>query len=41
VPADRNWYRNLMVAQILVSTLEAMDLQLPGLRSDVTSRVVD
>ena len=41
VPADRNWYRNLMVAQILVSTLTAMDPKLPGLRSDVTSHVVD
>ena len=41
VPADRNWYRNLIVAQILVSTLEQMDLQLPGLRPDVTSRAVE
>ena len=41
VPADRNWYRNLLVAQILVSTLRALDLRLPGLRPDVTSRVVE
>jgi PPK2 family polyphosphate:nucleotide phosphotransferase len=29
VPADRNWYRNLVVAQILVATLEALDLRYP------------
>lgn len=29
VPADRNWYRNLVVAQILVDTLEALDLRYP------------
>ena len=30
VPADRNWYRNLVVAQILVDTLEALDLRYPA-----------
>jgi len=29
VPADRNWYRNLVIAEILVATLEKMDIQLP------------
>lgn len=29
VPADRNWFRNLVVAQILVDTLEALDLRYP------------
>jgi PPK2 family polyphosphate:nucleotide phosphotransferase len=29
VPADRNWYRNAVVARILRSTLEAMDPQYP------------
>lgn len=29
VPADRNWYRNLVVSQILVDTLEALDLRYP------------
>jgi PPK2 family polyphosphate:nucleotide phosphotransferase len=41
VPADRNWYRNLIAAQILVSTLEELNPQLPGLRADVISRVVE
>jgi PPK2 family polyphosphate:nucleotide phosphotransferase len=29
IPADRNWVRNLAVAEILVATLERMDPQLP------------
>jgi PPK2 family polyphosphate:nucleotide phosphotransferase len=29
VPADRNWYRNLVVLEVLVHTLEKMDIQLP------------
>lgn len=30
VPADRNWFRDLVVAEVLVATLEAMHLQRPG-----------
>ena len=29
VPADRNWYRDLVVSQIIVDTLESMDIRLP------------
>jgi PPK2 family polyphosphate:nucleotide phosphotransferase len=29
VPADRKWFRNLIVSQVLVNTLEAMDLHYP------------
>ncbi len=29
VPADRKWFRNLVVSQVLVDTLEALDLQYP------------
>jgi PPK2 family polyphosphate:nucleotide phosphotransferase len=29
VPADRNWYRNLVVAEVLVQTLEDMRIALP------------
>lgn len=29
VPADRNWFRDLVVSEILVETLEAMDIRLP------------
>ena len=30
VPADRNWVRDLAVAEILVETLESLDLRLPA-----------
>jgi PPK2 family polyphosphate:nucleotide phosphotransferase len=30
VPADRNWFRDLVVSEILVETLEAMDPRLPA-----------
>jgi PPK2 family polyphosphate:nucleotide phosphotransferase len=29
VPADRNWYRDLVVAEVLVDALEGMDIRLP------------
>ena len=29
VPADRKWYRNLVVSQILIDTLEGLDLRYP------------
>lgn len=29
IPADRNWFRDLAVSEILVETLEAMRLRLP------------
>jgi polyphosphate kinase 2 (PPK2 family) len=29
VPADRKWFRNLAVSQILVDTLEALDMKFP------------
>jgi polyphosphate kinase 2 (PPK2 family) len=29
VPADRNWYRNLVVLEVLVHTLEKMHIELP------------
>jgi len=29
VPADRNWYRNLVVSHILVQLLEQLDIQIP------------
>lgn len=30
VPADRNWYRDLAVSEVIVDTLAAMDLKLPA-----------
>ncbi len=29
VPADRNWFRDLVVSEILVATLESLDIRLP------------
>ncbi|MCA8975524.1 MAG: polyphosphate kinase 2 family protein [Planctomycetes bacterium] len=29
VPADRNWYRDLVVSEILVTALDALDIRLP------------
>lgn len=34
VPADRKWQRNLVVAQILAATLQAMDPQVPAAREE-------
>ena len=30
IPADRNWFRDLAVSEILVETLAALDLRLPA-----------
>ncbi len=35
IPANRNWYRNLLVAQIVVSALEDMKLKMPPAPSDI------
>lgn len=29
VPAERRWFRNYLIAQVLVDTLESMDLKYP------------
>lgn len=34
VPADRKWYRNLVVATTLVSTLQGFDMQYPAFEGD-------
>jgi len=41
VPAERRWYRNLLVASVLVQTLEAMDLKLPAVDFDPETIVID
>lgn len=35
VPADRKWYRNLVVGQILLSTLEGLDMAYPEPEEDL------
>jgi hypothetical protein len=29
VPAERRWYRDLVITQVLVDTLESLDMKLP------------
>ncbi len=41
VPANRNWYRNLVVASVLVDTLDSLDLQLPEPAEDLTGIVIE
>ncbi|HSG80510.1 MAG TPA: polyphosphate kinase 2 family protein [Acidimicrobiia bacterium] len=41
VPADRKWYRNLVVGQILVETLEGFDMQYPRSEDDLSNVVID
>ncbi len=41
VPADRKWYRDLVVASVLVDALEAMELRHPEPEQDLTGVVVE
>lgn len=40
VPANRKWYRNLVVSSILIETLEAMDPQYPEPEADLDKVVI-
>ena len=37
VPSDRKWHRNLVVSQILIDTLESLDLTYPEAEHDLSS----
>ncbi len=41
VPADRKWYRNLMISEVLVETLEALKMQYPDPEPGLDSIVID
>jgi PPK2 family polyphosphate:nucleotide phosphotransferase len=41
VPADRKWYRNLVVSQVLVDTLEGLDMRYPEPEDDFADVVID
>ena len=41
VPADRKWYRNLAVAQIVIGTLRELNMQYPPVDFDPKSIVID
>jgi len=40
VPANRKWYRNVVIAQILINTLEAMELSYPTIDYDPSEMVI-
>jgi PPK2 family polyphosphate:nucleotide phosphotransferase len=41
VPSDRKWYRNLVIARILVEALEKLDIQVPKAPEDLQDVVVE
>jgi len=41
IPSDCKWYRNLVVSQIIVETLEGLDMKLPEAEFDVSDIVVE
>lgn len=41
IPAEKRWYRNLLVAQTMVETLESLNMQLPKPKFDPKQFVVD
>lgn len=40
IPADKKWFRNMAVSQIIVETLESLNLQYPKLEFDPTKIVI-
>ncbi len=41
VPADRKWYRNIVVAEILIETLERLGLEYPVTEHDLDGLVIE
>ncbi|MEM6458738.1 MAG: polyphosphate kinase 2 family protein [Planctomycetota bacterium] len=41
VPGERRWFRNLLIAKVLVDRLEAMDLRLPPVNFDPSEIVIE
>lgn len=41
VPADRKWYRNLVVARIVLDTIKKLDLEFPPIDWDPAAMVID
>jgi PPK2 family polyphosphate:nucleotide phosphotransferase len=41
IPADRKWFRNLAVSQIILDTLEGLDMQYPPCRFDISQIETD
>jgi PPK2 family polyphosphate:nucleotide phosphotransferase len=40
VPANRKWYRNLVISQVIVETLEGLDMHFPEPKEDLSGVVV-
>jgi polyphosphate kinase 2 (PPK2 family) len=40
VPANRKWYRNLVVGTVLVETLEALEMRYPAPADDLDGVVI-
>ena len=41
IPADRKWYRNLLVSEIVVDALERLDMQFPPPEEGVEGLIVE
>jgi polyphosphate kinase 2 (PPK2 family) len=41
VPANRKWYRNFVVASVLVETLKGLDMQYPQSEEDLSGVVIE
>lgn len=41
VPADRKWYRNLVIASVLVDALKGLDMRFPPVEEGIESVVID
>lgn len=41
IPANRKWYRNLVIGSIIVDTLEGLDMRFPEVDFDPSSIVID
>jgi PPK2 family polyphosphate:nucleotide phosphotransferase len=41
IPSDRKWYRNLVIATILVQTLQGLDMQYPASADDLDGIVIE
>ena len=40
IPADRKWYRNLVISKILVETLEGLGMSYPDPEGDLDGIVI-
>lgn len=41
IPANRKWYRNLVISQIIIATLESLDMHYPAPTDDLSNIVIE